>query len=130
MRRGPTKSSFGASPSQANARRCLKVGGGLPFWSPDGNTLYYWSLGGAGGGPGDEFMAARIQRNPTPVVLSRELLFTGNYFRPASDLHPDGDRVIVAQLAGVSATPDGASAERFLVVTNWFEELRQRMGSN
>ena len=106
-------------------------GGDFPRWSPDGNTVYYWTLAGVGLGGGDEFMAARIQRNPTPVVLSREVVFTGNYYRPASDLHPDGDRVIVAQQAGVSATPDGAAAEpeRFIVVTNWFEELRQRMGN-
>ena len=105
-------------------------GGQFPFWSPDGNTVYYWTLAGVAGGR-DEFMAARIQRNPTPVVLSREVVFTGNYYRPASDLHPDGDRVIVAQQAGVSATPDGAAAEpeRFIVVTNWFTELRQRMGN-
>ena len=76
-------------------------GGDVPFWSPDGNTLYYWRNDGAGEG------------------------------RPASDLHPDGDRIIVAQDAGVSATPDGAASEpeRFIVVTNWFEELRQRMGN-
>ena len=47
-------------------------------------------------------MAAGIQRNPTPVVLSRDSLFTGNYLRLASDLHPDGDRIVVVQ--NVSAT--------------------------
>ena len=106
-------------------------GGDFPVWSPDGNTVYYWTLAGVGGGGGDEFMAARIQRNPTPVVLSREPLFTGNYFRPAWSLHPDGDRLVVPQQAAVSATPDGAAAEpeRFILVTNWFEELRQRMGN-
>ena len=75
-------------------------------------------------------MAARIQRDPTPVVLSRDPLFTGNYFRLASALHPDGERLIVAQNASVSATPDGSTQpERFIVVTNWFEELRQRAGN-
>jgi Tol biopolymer transport system component len=119
---GTTEIYVRSFPEPGERTRVSEGGADSPVWSPDGNTLYYWTLAGAGGGPGDEFMAARIQRNPTPVVLSRELLFTGNYFRPASDLHPDGDRVIVAQNAG-------AEPERFLVVTNWFEELRERMGN-
>ncbi len=76
-------------------------------------------------------MAARIQRDPTPVVLSRDSLFTGSYYEPASDLHPDGNRVIVGRLGAATQQDDVASEpERFIVVTNWFEELRQRMGSN
>ena len=114
-------------------RTLVSEGGGeYPFWSPDGNTVYYWTLPVAlGGGSGDVFMAARIQREPTPVVINREPLFTGDYFRPAWSLHPDGDRLVVPQAAGVSATPEGAASEpeRFIVVTNWFEELRQRMGN-
>ncbi len=77
-------------------------------------------------------MAARIQRNPTPAVLSRDSLFSGNYFRPASDLHPNGDRLLVSQSMTARPVPAGEDAEleRFIMVTNWFEELRQRMGSN
>ena len=78
-------------------RTLVSQGGGeYPFWSPDGSTVYFWTLG-VGGAEGDAFIAARIRRNPTPVVLSREPLFSGNYFRPASDLHPDGDRLVVPQ---------------------------------
>ena len=101
-------------------------GGRSPFWSPDGNTLYYWTLDTSLGV--NTFWAALIQRNPTPVVLSRDSLFKGNYAQFASDLHPDGDRIVVAQnvLIGDSAAPE---PERFLVVTNFFEELRQRMGN-
>ena len=43
------------------------------FWSPDGNTLYYGRDDGTGVGT---FMAVRIQRNPVPVVLSTDSLFT------------------------------------------------------
>ena len=92
-------------------------GGQIPFWSPDGNTLYYWTLQTGQGG--NTFMAARIQRNPTPVVLSTDSLFTGSYVRFASDLHPDGDRLVAAQ--NVTSTTDsecGATEPlRFLVVT-------------
>ncbi len=105
-------------------------GGEYPFWSPDGDTVYYWTLSGTGGGGRDTFVAARIGRNPTEV-LSRDTLFTGDYFRPASHLHPVGDRLIVAQRADLSATTEGTAEEpvRFIVVTNWAEELRRRAGN-
>ena len=94
-----------------------------------GNTVYYWTPQGSGR---RTFMAAGIQRNPTPVVLSRDSLFTGNYFRFASDLHPDGDRLVVAQNVSAITDSEGGATEplRFLVVTDWFEELTERVGSN
>ena len=105
-------------------------GGGFPMWSPDGNTVYYWTQSGPGGAP-DTFMAARIRRDPTPVVLSRDSLFTGEYYRPGSDLHPDGDRLVVPQNGQAATDLEGVASgsERFLVVTNWFEELRERLGN-
>ena len=39
------------------------------------------------------------------------------------DIHPDGDRFLVVQGSGA-----GGFGNVYLV-TNWFEELRQRMGS-
>ena len=102
-------------------------GGDAPFWSPDGNTLCYTrSEGGE-----RTWMAARIQRQPVPVVLSTDSLFTGPYYIPfpGSGLHPDGDRWIVAQDVG-SADPEGSGEpDRLIMVTNFFEELRQRMGN-
>ena len=72
-------------------------------------------------------MAARIQREPTPVVVSRETLFTGSYFRPGWDLHPDGDRLMIPQELVDATHLEGAAQEpeRFLVVSNWFEELKR-----
>ncbi len=54
-----------------------------------------------------------------------------DYFRPAWSLHPDGDRLVVPQNVNAAAAPagEGAEPERFVVVVNWFEELRQRMGN-
>ncbi len=74
-------------------------------------------------------MAARIRRDPTPVVQSRDSLFTGTYVRIAWSLHPDGDRLVVPQpvLAGQEGVD--SETERFIVVVNWFEELRGRMGN-
>ena len=101
-------------------------GGDRPRWSPDGNTVYYWTTGGGG----VTFVAARLRREPTPMVLSRDPLFTGVYFRSAADLHPAGNQIIVGRLNLATPQDDAASEpERFIVVTNWFEELRQRMGN-
>ena len=112
-------------------RTPVSQGGGYrPFWSADGNTVFYWSGALIGGGQ-DFFVATHIQRDPTTVVLSTDTLFAGDYFRPVIALHPDGDRVIVGQVGGASTTSDGAGGERerLILVTNWFEELRQRMGN-
>ena len=103
-------------------------GGEYPFWSPDGNIVYYWSVPVAGS---DEstFMAATVRRDPTPVVQRRDSLFTGIYVGSGWSLHPDGDRLVVPQpvLAGQEGVD--SETERFIVVVNWFEELRQRMGN-
>ena len=102
-------------------------GGAFPVWSPDGNTVYYWARFTRGD---VTFIAARLQREPTPMVLSRDPLFTGDYFSPASDLHPAGNQVIAGR-TNLATAPDGVASEpeRFIIVTNWFEELRQRMGN-
>jgi ketopantoate reductase len=101
--------------------------GFFPRWAPDGNTVYYWRGNSAVG----TLWAARIQREPTPVVLSRDSLFSGRYNAEAYDLHPDGDRVVVTlDASSATASAGGTSeTERFVVVTNWFEELMQRMGN-
>ena len=103
-------------------------GGDLPRWSPDGNTVYYWTQRGIGNV--ETLLAARLQREPTPLVLSRDSLFTGRYNPSASDLHPAGNQVIAGRL-DVARQQDEASSEpeRFLVITNWFEALRQRVGN-
>ena len=103
-------------------------GGNTPLWSPDGNTLYYARADGGG----TTLMAAQIQRNPVPVVLSTVSLFTvASTFLPTagSALHPDGDRFIFAQNAG-TADAEGGAAEppRLTLVQNFFEELKERVG--
>ncbi len=105
-------------------------GGELPFWSPDGNTIYYWAAGPLG--PAVGLIAARIDRGPPFVVISRDTVLTGNYLNGSADLHPDGDRLVVSQGAAAPgvASEGVAEPERFLVVVNWFEELKERMGGN
>jgi dipeptidyl aminopeptidase/acylaminoacyl peptidase len=105
-------------------------GGRFPFWSPDGGTIYYWTLGPENAPK--SLIAATIERGPPFVVASRDTVLTGIYLT-SSDLHPDGDRLVIAQnvsAPGGDAAADGAvESERFLVVVNWFEELLERVGN-
>ena len=118
-------------PEPGAATMVSQGGGASPSWSLDGNTVYYWT-DGEGSPALDMLMAARLGRDPTPVVLSRAPVFVVQYaLSMGSDLHPDGDRVLVP--LGVAATTNqggaGGPEERFVVVVNWFEELRQRLGN-
>jgi serine/threonine-protein kinase len=97
-------------------------GGQFPRWAPDGRTVYYWHAQGA---LIDTLYAARLQTEPTFAVLSREPVLAGSYMAEAWDLHPDGDRIVVAQRTVLVAEEQ----ERFVVVVNWFEELKQRVGN-
>lgn len=69
------------------------------------------------------FTAARIARDPTPVVVSRQTLFTGRGSGFA--LLPDDAGLIMMREAETSDAPE---PERLVVVTNWFRELEARMG--
>ena len=76
-------------------------------------------------------MAARIERNPVPVVLSTDSLFWMPSLRPfqGSGLHPDGDRFILAQSVNAAAADEGsaASEDKLILVQNFFEELKARV---
>ena len=91
----------------------------VEFLSVDGNTLYYSGLGGG------TFTTARIERDPVPVVLSRDSLFTvTGTSRPfqGSGLHPEGDRFILARFDSSARTDDGTTEpDRFILVQNFFE---------
>ena len=104
-------------------------GGRWPAWSPDGNTVYYWTRDGIGSVA--TLWAAGVSRGPPFVVTRTDSLLTGVYNPNNWDLHPDGDRFVVTrQVADVvdAESVDSQAAERFLVVVNWFEELCERMG--
>ena len=107
----------------------VSQGGGIfPLWSPDGNTIYYWTLGPPSSIK--SLVATRIERGPPFVVISRDTVLTAAYRSFDSHLHPDGDRLVISQsltASGANATADDALETRFLVVTNFFEELRQRV---
>jgi Tol biopolymer transport system component len=109
-------------PTPRQPTRVSEGSGGRPRWSPDGSTLYYWVSA-----PTDTLYAARVQHDPTFSVLSREPLFAGTYSQGGAALHPEGDRWAIPQRVA-AAEADDTGAERFLVVTNWFTELKETLG--
>jgi Tol biopolymer transport system component len=117
---GPDEIYIRSFPEPGGLTIVSEGGGDVPFWSPDGNTLYYTR-------PPGVFTAARIERDPVPVVVSRDSLFTvtpgiGRVFQ-GSGLHPDGDRFILART--VDTTDD--APQRLILVLNFFEELKERV---
>jgi eukaryotic-like serine/threonine-protein kinase len=97
-----------------------------PRWSPDGQHVYFWRTGPAFV---DTLFRARIDRMPSvrvrdpEVVLALEIGNSENW-----DLHPDGRRIIVAVTDNRAAPAAPSSRSRYLVVHNWFRELRMHMG--
>ncbi len=103
--------------------------GADPVWSPDGSTLYYRS--------GSQFMAVDVATEPDFAVLSApEVLFDrpeyASYQNPGPrrtwDIHPDGSRFVMVKSGDGAAGTDDRFSDVYLV-TNWFEELRERMGN-
>jgi len=100
--------------------------GADPLWSPNGETLYYRS--------GSRVMAVDVRTDPDFTLLSahRQLFDRPEYTAYQNpgpqrtwDIHPDGSRFIVVK----SGTGGEAVDSEVYLVTNWFEELRQRMGN-
>jgi Tol biopolymer transport system component len=106
----------------AGARVRISAGdGNNPIWSPDGRTIYYWAP------EGDRqvytLVAAHLSLGPPVSVVRTDTLYTSEGAF-AWALHPDGDRFLLSHVADTGS--GDAPRERFIVVTNWFEELRRR----
>jgi cysteine synthase len=109
---------------EPGARFQVSSGGGEePVWAPDGQTLYFRR--------GDELVAASVTVDPEFRVLGREPILDDlgsmpvQAFAASYDVHPDGDRFIFF----LGQEEEGVEVDRTLyVVTNWFTELRERMG--
>ena len=96
----------------------VSVNGGLnPKWAPSGTEIFYLGLDGV-------FNVATVRTDPDFAVESRERLnphpgFWQEFIRHW-DLAPDGQRLLVVR---------DVVSRQIVVVVNWFEELRQRMGN-
>ena len=101
-------------------------GGNTPLWSPDGRDLFYLSL--------DNFaMAVDVETKPSLSFGAPKKLFKSTNlgvtvdFGTPWDIHPDGKRFLMMKpLASTGATAE-VPRPKVIIVTNWFEELKQRV---
>ncbi len=107
-------------------------GGNSPLWSPDGHELFYHN--------GDATLAVEVETWPSfkhgnPRFLFRGAYLTLNFLKVTAtrwDIHHDGKRFLMikppAATVSESTTTEQAAAARqpkIIVVTNWFEELKE-----
>ena len=97
------------------------AGGRHPLWAPDGRELFYVAA--------DGLMAVPVETDATFTAGTPEVQFAGDYLLGGNnrrhDIAPDGQRFLMIK---EGATLDGESPPpQINIVTNWFEELRQRV---
>ncbi len=100
-----------------------RFGGGWNKWSPDGKQLYI-----RGAGPdGVTMMAVQVETEPDFRRVETRSLFSvhGGLF-VVSDIHPDGDRLLIATSEAI-ASGQGLVSQQINVVLNFFEELKERV---
>lgn len=100
----------------------MSVNGGLnPKWAHSGKEIFYLGLDAA-------FNVATVRTDPDFAVDSRERLDSRPYFRQNIirhwDLTPDGQRLLV-----IGARLEAGGLGRYVIVQNWFEELRALAGN-
>jgi len=112
-------------PNVEDGRWPISDGGGTrPLWSRDKRELFYLA-------PGARLMAVPVQTDPGFAPGNAEEVF-GGYFVGAGnavgrtyDISPDGERFLM-----IKESDETSSTEEFVVVLNWFEELKRLVPTN
>jgi serine/threonine-protein kinase len=109
-------------PNVANGKTQVSPSGGSrPVWARNGRELFYLSMGA--------LMSVSVTTDSTFTAGNPKRLFDGPYFfAPLGrnyDTSPDGQRFVVLR----ESSGDGQStpSARFVLVQNWFEELKRRV---
>ena len=106
---------------RAGKRWQISVNGGNdPIWSRSANELFYWSFSSAG----LKCMAVSYTTEPTFTPGAPQVLFEGDYADVPGrgfDVSPDGRRFLM-----LKGPEDTGPYTQLNVVTNWFEELKQK----
>ncbi len=92
-----------------------------PQWAPDGKTIYYWR--------DRTVVAASVNTAPSFVVTARRDLFTRGRASTGYDISPNGKQfVMTAPSASATGPSEESQPTRLVVVGNWIEELRRKLG--
>jgi hypothetical protein len=93
---------------------------------PDGRELFYLS--------DDSFvMAVAMETRPTPRFGTPKMLFKntnlGLTIAPGTPwhIHPDGKRFLMMEPPETASANEKGPKRRIIIVTNWVEELKQRV---
>jgi serine/threonine-protein kinase len=107
-----------AFPDPGEKWRISQGGGWDPVWDPTGSALYFVTPNG--------LTKATVQAAETFMVNAVRRLFPWPYdganINTGYDIHPDGQRFLARRSTGETGFGN------VYVVTNWFDELRARMG--
>ena len=95
------------------------------MWAHDGSELFFVDAEGG-------FVAAEVDADSAFRVLGIETLFsTEEYYIDGGtdtyDIGPDDERFLMLRIAGPADDTGGGG--RFILVENWFTELRERLGN-
>ena len=95
------------------------------MWAHSGSELFFVDAEGG-------FVAGEVEADSAFRVLRSETLFTASDYvlgdgTDRYDIGPDDERFLMLRLAGNSG--DTGVDSRFILVTNWFDELLERMGN-
>jgi Tol biopolymer transport system component len=109
-------------PGPGSTTQVSTDGGSTPVWSADGHELFYRD--------GDKMMAVSITLQPTfhpsqPQVLFERPYSTPSFYPRNYDVTPDGRRFLM-----IKENEQVSAATVINVVTNWLEELKQRLPVN
>ena len=110
-------------PDADSGRWLVSPDGGVePVWAHSGRELFYRN--GA-----NELVAVQVSAGSSFAWDRQDVLFSmADYLTssgsPMYDVSPDDQRFVMLRLGD-----EGAAGRETYVVTNWFEELRQRMGN-
>ena len=117
-------------PDVDSSRETVSLAGGWsPQWAHNGRELYFIDAE-------RRMNVAEIERDPTPRVIGREVLFalqptwlggTEGLIDGGDDIYDvdvDDQRFLMGRSRGSTAT---SRASRFIVVENWLEEFRDQL---
>jgi Tol biopolymer transport system component len=118
-------------PEVDNGKWQVSTGGAVGcLWSPDGRELFYFSSDLS------SLMQVEVETKPTFKLGKSQAIFNlgdagvslASFMSAGFDVSPDGKRFLMLKQASTTLDePTPARPGKIIVVTNWFEELKQRV---